>query len=111
LPVSSNIEKPQSPAPREVPIWVQQYQNRLEEAQREYLLLKSHKEPEKAQEEHGEVQMSEANSDLVQDQLSELAQHVMHVIRVYNQEKEITEDDFELVKNNIQILETRIQTE
>jgi len=55
--------------------------------------------------------MSEANSDLVQDQLSELAQQVMHVIRACNQENEIIEDDFESVKNNIQILETRIQTE
>jgi len=83
----------------------------LEEARREYLLLKAHEEPEEAEERQGEVAMWEVNSDLVQNQLSELAQQVMHVIQACNEEKEIIEDDFESVENNIQILETRIQTE
>ena len=107
LPVSSRVEKPRSPAQRDIPVWVQGYQNRLEEARREYLLLKNHAEPEEGQ----DVVMGEANTDLVQDQLSELAQQVMHVIQACNEEKEIIEDDFESVKNNIRILETRIQTE
>jgi len=111
LPVSSRIEKPRSPAHRDIPAWVQNYQNRLEEARREYLLLKNHEEPEEALEGQGEVVMAEANTDLVQEQLSELAQQVMHVIQACNEEKEIIEDDFESVKNNIRILETRIQTE
>ena len=111
LPVSSRVEKPRSPAQREIPVWVQDYQNRLEEARREYLLLKNHEEPEEAEEGQGEVVMAEASTDLVQDQLSELAQQVMHVIQACNEEKEIIEDDFESVKNNIRILETRIQTE
>jgi len=111
LPVSSRIEKPRTPVQREVPVWVQSYQNRLEEARREYLLLKDHEEPEEALEGQGEVVMAEANTDLVQEQLSELAQQVMHVIQACNEEKEIIEDDFESVKNNIRILETRIQTE
>jgi len=55
--------------------------------------------------------MGEANCDLVHNQLSELAQQVMHDSQACNEEKEIIEDDFESVKNNIQILETRIQTE
>ena len=83
----------------------------MEEARREYLLLKAHEEPEEAEEGQGEVAMWEVNSDLVQNQLSELAQQVMHVIQVCNEEKEIIEDDFESVKNIIQILETRIETE
>ena len=111
LPVSSRIEKPRSPAQRDIPAWVQNYQNRLEEARREYLLLKDHEEPEEALEGQGEVVMTEANTELVQEQLSELAQQVMHVIQACNEEKEIIEDDFESVKNDIRILETRIQTE
>jgi len=109
LPVSSRIEKPRSPAPRDIPVWVQNYQNRLEEARREYRLLKDHEEPEEALEGQGEVVMMD--TDLVQEQLSELAQQVMHVIQACNDKKEIIEDDFESVKNNIRILETRIQTE
>jgi len=111
LPVNSRVEKPQSPAQREIPVWVQNYQNCLEEARREYLLLKNHEEPEEAEEGQGELVMSEASTDLVQNQLSELAQQVMHIIQACNEEKEIIEDDFESVKNNIQILEKRIQTE
>jgi len=109
LPVGSRVEKPRSPARRDVPVWVQSYQNRLEEARREYLLLKDHEEPEEALEGQGEVVMT--GTDLVQEQLSELAQQVMHVIQACDDEKEIIEDDFESVKNNIRILETRIQTE
>ena len=75
------------------------------------MLLKTHEEPDDAEEGVGEVEMTEASTDLVQNQLSELAQQVMHVIQVCNEEKEIIEDDFESVKNNIWILETRIQTE
>jgi len=55
--------------------------------------------------------MGEAHSNLVQDQLSEHGQQVMHVIQACNEEKEIIEDDSESVKNTNQILETRIQTE
>ena len=67
-----------------MPVWVQQYQNQLEEARREYLLLKSHEEPKEAQDGQGEVAMVEVNTDLVQNQLSELAQQVMHVIQACN---------------------------
>ena len=105
LPVISRVEKPRYPAPREVPVWVQNDQNRLEEARREYLLLMSHKEQWEAVEGQGEVVMVDANSDLLQNQLSELVQQVMHVVQECNEEKEVIEDDFKSVKNNIQILE------
>lgn len=98
LPVSARVEKPRSPAPREVPVWVQGYLNRLQEARREYLLLESHEEREEAVEGQGEVTMTEVNSDLVQNQLLELAQQVMHVVPACNEEKEIIKDDFESSK-------------
>jgi hypothetical protein len=44
------------------------------------LLLKEQEEPEEALEGQGKVQMSEANPDLVQKQLSELAQQIVRVI-------------------------------
>jgi hypothetical protein len=44
------------------------------------MLLKEQEGPAEALEGQGEVQMSEANPDLVQKQLSELAQQIVHVI-------------------------------
>jgi len=90
-PSSSRIEKPQSPAGRVIPEWCQSYQRRIEEARREYLLLKDHEEPEEAVSGQGEIVMKEADSDLVQQQLSELGQQVVHVIQACNEEKDIPE--------------------
>jgi len=59
----------------------------------------------------GEVQMSEANPDLVHKQLSELAQQIVHVIEACNQGKDILEEDFDSVRNGIRIMESRLQTE
>jgi hypothetical protein len=75
------------------------------------LLLKEQEEPEEAAEGQGEIQMTEANSDLVQKQLSELAQHIVHVIDACNEEKDILEEYFDSVKNGILIMESRLQTE
>jgi len=75
------------------------------------MLLKSQVEPKEAQEGQAEIQMTEANTNLVQTQLSELTQQFMYVIQACNEKKDIIEDDFESVKTNIQILETRIQIE
>jgi len=75
------------------------------------LLLKEQEEPEEALEGQGEIQMSEANSDLVQEQLSELAQQIVHVIEACNEEKDILKEDFDSVKNGIMIMESRLQTE
>jgi len=75
------------------------------------LLLKEQEEPEEASEGQGEIQMSEANPDLVQEQLSELAQQIVHVIEACNEEKDILKEDFDSVKNGILIMESRLQTE
>jgi len=53
----------------------------------------------------------EENTDLVQKQLSELAQQIVHVIEACNEEKDILEQDFDSVKNGILIMESRLQTE
>jgi hypothetical protein len=55
--------------------------------------------------------MSEANPDLVQKQLSELAQQIVHVIEACNEEKDILEEDFDSIRNGIMIMESQLQTE
>jgi hypothetical protein len=75
------------------------------------LLLKEQEEPEKALEGQGEVEMTEANTDLVQKQLSELGQQIIHVIEACDEEKNLLEEDFDSVKNGIIIMESRLQTE
>jgi len=75
------------------------------------LLLKEQEEPEEAEEGQGEIQMLEANPDLVQEQLSELAQQIVHVIEACNEEKDILKEDFDSVRNGILIMESRLQTE
>jgi len=77
----------------------------------EYLLLKSQEEPDEAPSSQGEVEMVEANTDLVQEQLSELAQQIVHVIQACNEEKEVLEEDFDSIKNGIIIMESRLQME
>jgi predicted nucleic acid-binding Zn-ribbon protein len=110
-PSSSRVEKPRSPAARAIPDWCQDYQRRIEAARRDYFLLKEQEEPEEALEGQGEVQMSDVNSDLVQKQLSELPQQIVHVIEACNEEKDILKEDFDSVKNGIMIMESRLQTE
>jgi hypothetical protein len=110
-PSSSGVVKPRSPAARPIPEWCLEYQRRIEAAQRDYLLLKEQEEPEEALEGQGEIQMSEENPDLVQTQLSELAQQIVHVIEACNEEKDILEADFDSVKNRITIMESQLQTE
>jgi len=110
-PSSSRVEKPRSPAPRPVPEWCLEYQRRIEEARRDYLLLKEQEEPEEALEGQGEVEMLEPDTDLVQKQLLDLAQQIVHVIEACNQEKDLLEEDFDSIKNGILIMESRLQTE
>jgi hypothetical protein len=110
-PSSSRVEKPRSPVARPIPGWCLEFQRRIEAARRDYLLLKEQEEPEQALEGQGEIQMTEANSDLVQKQLSELAQQIVHVIEACNEEKDILEEDFDSVRNGILIMESRLQTE
>jgi hypothetical protein len=75
------------------------------------LLLKEQEEPEEAPEGQEEIQIVQANSDLVQKQLSELAQQIVHVIEACTEEKDIIKEDFDSVRNGILIMESRLQTE
>jgi hypothetical protein len=78
-PSGSTVEKPRSPAAREIPAWVQDYLRRIEQARLEHQQMKAIEFPEEAEEGQGELEMPDANSNLVQKQLSELAQQVVHI--------------------------------
>jgi hypothetical protein len=110
-PSSSRIEKPRSPAAKAIPEWCQEYQRTIEAAQRDYLLLEEPEEAKEAESGQSKVEMREPDNDLVQKQLSELAQQVVHVIQACNEEKDILEDEFDKLKNGILILESQLQTE
>jgi hypothetical protein len=73
--------------------------------------MKAIEYPEHAAEGQGELEMPDENSKLVQKQLSELVQQAVHIVKACNEEKEILEDEFESVNANIEILESRIQTD
>lgn len=47
----------------------------------------------------------------MQEQLSELALQVMHVIQACNEEKDILQAEFDSVRNGILIMESRLQLE
>jgi len=96
---------------RPIPEWCLGYQRRIDAAQRDYLLIKEQGEPEEALQGQGETEMSDQNTDLVQEQLSELAQQIVHVIEACNEEKDFLEEEFDWVKNGIAIMESRLQTE
>ena len=75
------------------------------------MLIKEQEEPQGALEGQGEIEMLEPNTDLVQEQLSELVQQIVHVITACNEEKDVIEEEFDSVKNGIVIMESRLQTE
>jgi len=108
---NSCVETPPSPAANKIPEWCLEYQRRIEAAQREDLLLTNHEEPGEPEAGQGEFQMSKVNTNIVQNQSLELAQQVMHVIQACNQEKDILENTFNSVCNDINILETRERME
>ena len=110
-PSTSRVEKTRSPTQRPVPGWCLEYQKRIEDARRDYLRLKEQEEPEEAPEGQGEVEMLESNTNLVQEQLSELAQQIVHVIEACNEEKDLLKEDFDSVRNGVMIMESRLQTE
>lgn len=74
------------------------------------MLLREHEAPPEAPRGQGVIEMTE-DSDLVQKQLSELAQQVMHVITAYNEQNDLIEEKFHSVRNVILIMESRLQTE
>jgi len=69
------------------------------------LLLKDQEQPKEAEAGQGEVEMTEVCTDFVQKQLLELAQRIVHVIEACNEEKEVPEEEFNSVKNEILIME------
>jgi hypothetical protein len=73
-PSSMRVEKPRSRAARSIPECCLESQRRIEAARKDYLLLKKEGEPAEAKEGQGEVELTEASTDRVQRQLSELAQ-------------------------------------
>jgi len=75
------------------------------------LLLKSQGGPNKAPSRQGEAAIPEANTDLVQRQLSELAQQIVPVILACNKKKDFLEEEFDSLKSGIMIMESRLQTE
>jgi hypothetical protein len=75
------------------------------------LLLKEQEKPEQALEGQGEIEMTEANTDLVQKQLLELDEQIVHGIEACNEEKHILEEDFDSVKNGLLIMESWLPTE
>jgi hypothetical protein len=93
---------------RPIPEWCLEYQRRIEATRNDYLLLTEQEEPEEAQDDQGEVEISVASPDLIQRQLSGLAQHIVHVIEVCNEENEVLVEEFDSVKNGILIMESRL---
>jgi len=71
--------------------------------------MKALEYPEEAEEGQGELEMTNANSNVVQKHLSELAQQVVHIVQACNEEQELLEDEFDSFKANIELLESRIQ--
>jgi len=109
---SSRIEKrssDKSPAARVVPERCQRYQQRLESASEEIRLIREHEKPAEAIEGLGEVEMAE--SDLVTTKLQELIQQMVHVVQACNEEKELIEDEFVAIRQDLEFLETQILTE
>jgi hypothetical protein len=48
-PSRFRVDKPQSPAGREIPLWVQEYQMRIKRAPLEYHLMRAIEAPEEAE--------------------------------------------------------------
>jgi len=57
------------------------------------------------------METAEANADLVQRQLSEFFQQIVHVTEACIKEPDILEEEFDWVRNGILIMESRHQTE
>ena len=73
--------------------------------------MKEQEELNKAASGQGKGEMRQADSDVVQQQLSDLAQLVIHVIQALKEEKDVLEEQFESRKSGILIVASRMQTE
>jgi len=72
------------------------------------LRLEDCEEGEEAISGQGKVVMKEADSDIVQRQLAELAQQVIHVIPACNEETDVLVEEFDSLKNGILIMESQM---
>jgi hypothetical protein len=109
---SSRVEKrssDKSPAVRVLPEWCQKYQQRLEAAAEEIRLIRENGEAEEPLAGLGEVKMAEL--DPVRTKLQELMQQMVQVVQACNEEKELIEDEFVAVRQDLELLETQILTE
>jgi len=110
--IPTRIEKrssDKSPAAHQTPAWCHSYQRTLEAAREQIRLIKEAAEPEEAELGIGEVSMPEA--DPVQGRLEQISQQMMHVVQACNEEKEIIEEEFLSVRQDLEILESSIRTE
>ena len=110
-PSGSPVEKPRSPAAREILALVQEIQSRIEQDRLEHQQMKELEYPKGAEGGQGELEMTDANSNLVQKRFSELVQQVVHIVQACNEEKELFEDELDWFQANLEILESRIQTD
>jgi hypothetical protein len=98
-----------SPAVRTVPEWCQKYQQRLEAAAEEIRLIRENGEPEETVEGLGEFEMAESNP--VKAKVQEISLQMVHVVQACNEEKELIEDEFVAVRQDLEMLEMQIFTE
>jgi hypothetical protein len=75
------------------------------------LATQRQEEPEEVESGQGEVEMTEWSTNLMQKQLSELAQQIVLVIQACNEEKDILEEDFASVRNGILNMKSALHTE
>lgn len=104
-----NWSSDKSPAAQEIPAWCRKFQLRLEAAAEQVRQIQEAGEPEEAQLGLGEIKMPE--QDPVQSKLQELTQQRVHVVQAFNEVKEITEEEFNAVRQDLEIVDARIGTE
>jgi len=110
-PRVGRIEGSRSPAGLDYPKNCQQFRSSIEVAQREYMRLNCQQESDEAPSGQWDVDLTETNTDLVQRQLSELAQQIIHVILACHKENDILEEESDILKNGLMIRESRLETE
>ena len=96
-PSDSRVEKPRQPAATEMTKWAHDYGRWIEQVRVEYQHIKAMEFPHNADLGEGEKEMPDTNYNLVQTQLSYLAQHVLHIVQAGNDQKQILNDEFEKV--------------
>lgn len=77
----------------------------------EYQQMTEMQIPDEAKQCLDELQLPDANSNLVQKLLSNWSQQDVHIIHAGIEEKEVVEHKYTLVQKYIEILKTRVHTE